>query len=93
MGWPDANEAAVRRAAAVLARGGTSDSLAHARAVIEAAGLPELIGATDVAALLGTWTSNLTRWPTLPEPLYHLRSGKLWDAAVIRRFAAERAGS
>lgn len=102
MDWP--TEDAVKRGAEALARDGLM-SLEHmhdaerdrllrrARIVLEAAGepdLPDLIGATDTAAVLGVATGNLGKVAGLPEPLYDLRSGKLYDADVIRTMAARR---
>lgn len=55
--------------------------------------LPELMGAKDVARALGTATGNLGKFPRLPEPLYVLERGKLWEAAAIHELvAARRAG-
>lgn len=40
--------------------------------------VPPLLGATEVAEMLGTTTSNLPSHPNLPEPVAHLRSGRIW---------------
>lgn len=63
------------------------------------AGRPELWGVTEVAAELGTTTSNVGKFRGLPEPLYspdhpnpryRLKAGRLWDAAEVRTYADDR---
>lgn len=61
--------------------------------------LPQLMGTTEAAKTLGTTTSSLPKWTTLPEPLYsrdhpdrrrRIRAGSLWDADAIRALARSR---
>ncbi|MCA1571672.1 MAG: hypothetical protein LC798_15430 [Chloroflexi bacterium] len=58
----------------------------------EATKLLDLMGASEVAEALGTTTSNVNPrgFSSLPEPLYRLRGGKLYDAEAIRALARER---
>jgi hypothetical protein len=88
-GWP--SDRAVRRAAAVLGNTHeeeTNDAIA--RRVLEAAGLPELMGTAAVAEAYGTTTANLRKWSGVPAPLYDLPAGRFYDADVIRADAARR---
>lgn len=96
-GWP--TQEAVDRALAVLAVAdegdGESDPLDLTRATLLAAGLPELMGSSQVAAELGIATGNLDKVKELPEPLYSPESGgpsggRLFDADAIRALAARR---
>lgn len=67
--------------------------------VKDATTLPQLMGTTEAAKTLGTTTSSLPKWTTLPEPLYsrdhpnrrrRIRAGSLWDADAIRALARKR---
>jgi hypothetical protein len=73
-----------------LERRGYDDAKDVAKAIDTLAKLPELWGAKRVADELGTTAGNLGRWASLPAPLYDLPTGKLYDAAEIRRVARER---
>lgn len=90
MGWP--NEKAVKAAAVVLdeVHAIGPEGTVTAGRMLAAAGLPELVGSTDTAKLLGVESSNLSRVSGLPEPLYTLRGGRLYDADEIRALAASR---
>ena len=90
MPWP--TDAAVERAQSVVTVGWTP------RAMLEAAGLPELFGLTDAAECYGVAKQNVTAiaglpahvyGPDLPPP-YRLRWGRFWLADEIRAHAAER---
>lgn len=54
--------------------------------------LPELVSAPEVADLLGGISRQrvhqLQHNAGFPEPLFRLRTGPIWDARAIRRFAA-----
>jgi hypothetical protein len=74
------------------------------REAVAAAGLPELMGATDAAAELGVATSNLGKVADLPEPLYapdhedpkrrtSRGAGRLYPADAVRALAARRRAS
>lgn len=56
----------------------------------KASDVPELMGASEVAAELGIARTNLGAIVGLPEPVQVLRRGAIWRAAEIREFAAER---
>jgi hypothetical protein len=51
--------------------------------------LPELYGTAETAAELGVTVSNLSVVVGLPEPVQHLRCGRIWLAEDVRRFATE----
>lgn len=75
----------------VLDTCGTDPDARRAREALQLlARLPELMGANDVARELGTTSSNLGRWVSLPAPLYTLRAGRFWDADAIRALARSR---
>lgn len=53
---------------------------------------PEVVGITEIAALLGTSrqrASELARSPRFPAPLADLAAGPVWPKAVVTRFAHE----
>lgn len=52
--------------------------------------VPELMGATEVAAELGVAQSNLPKISGLPPHATTLGRGRIWRADVIRTFAEER---
>lgn len=68
------------------------------RAILAAAGLPELFGYTDAAECYGVKKQNLDAIAGLPAPVYgpdlpppyYLRSGRFWLADEIREHAASR---
>jgi hypothetical protein len=57
---------------------------------LDAAGCPDLMGAKEVAAELGTSVPNLRAVRDLPEAVAEVAATRLWDADEIRRFARER---
>lgn len=65
----------------------TQDEVA---AILRAVGLPEFMGTAEAAAEYGVATGNLSKIPTLPDPVAELKMGRLWLADDIRRDAAER---
>ncbi|HYP23268.1 MAG TPA: hypothetical protein VEV43_06825 [Actinomycetota bacterium] len=59
---------------------------------LEAPALPELVGVTEIAELLGTSrqrASELARSPKFPAPLADLAAGPVWPKPVVARFAEE----
>lgn len=52
--------------------------------------MPEVMGATEVAAELGVNQQNLNKVANLPESFQGLSRGRLWRADVIRAFAESR---
>lgn len=54
------------------------------------AGPPELMGTAEAARVLGVATGNFGKLKGLPEPVYRLQRGALYDAEQIREFARER---
>lgn len=50
------------------------------------AAVPDLLGFSETADLLGVRTSNLRKIVGLPKPVAQLRSGPVWRAADIREF-------
>jgi hypothetical protein len=53
--------------------------------------VPELMGRTEVARVLGVAPTNLEKiCPVLPPPALRPACGPLWRADLIRAFAAER---
>lgn len=58
----------------------------------EAPTLPELVSAPEVGELLGVSRQRvhqLRSTPAFPQPLFELRTGPVWDAVPIRKFAQE----
>ncbi|GGN84359.1 hypothetical protein GCM10011610_37590 [Nocardia rhizosphaerihabitans] len=58
----------------------------------EAPTLPELVSAPEVGELLGVSRKRvhqLRSTPAFPQPLFELRTGPVWDAVPIRKFAQE----
>ncbi|MGW5439801.1 helix-turn-helix transcriptional regulator [Nocardia asteroides] len=63
----------------------------HARRA-DAPTLPELVSAPEVGELLGVSRQRvhqLRSTATFPKPLFELRTGPVWDAVPIRKFAEE----
>lgn len=98
----EAIDAAATRVGAILQdHGADADDEAALDLLLLATSLPELMSASAVAETLGTQSSNLGRWPSLPEPLYspdhpdprRRTKARLWDADAIRELAAERQSS
>lgn len=52
--------------------------------------VPELMGASEVAAALGITTSNLARQAGLPAPVARLSRGDIYLAEQVRAFAEDR---
>lgn len=50
----------------------------------------ELWGVAEVCEALGTTSSNLDRWPKIPEPVQRVRATRLWLADDIRAYRASR---
>jgi hypothetical protein len=53
--------------------------------------VPELMGATEVAKVLGVNQQNLNKVARLPEHVTTLSRGRVWRADVIHAFARKRA--
>jgi hypothetical protein len=52
--------------------------------------VPRLMGATEVAQVLGVAQPNLNKVARLPEPCADLMRGRVWRADVIHEFASRR---
>jgi hypothetical protein len=53
--------------------------------------VPPMMGATEVAAVLGVKRANLRKVANLPEPaVTDLARGDLWREDIVLEFAAER---
>ena len=53
---------------------------------------PDLLGAAEIAALLGVSrqrVTQLTHAPGFPPPVLRLKMGALWDGRAVRDWAAE----
>lgn len=103
---PRPTEDEVQRAADVLQAHADRQGVRSRAAMMEAIGvlvaasrLPRLMGATEVAAALGTTTSSLPKWTGLPEPLYsrnhpdprcRLKAGSFRDADEVEEFKDRR---
>lgn len=61
-----------------------------AERALEAAGWPEVMGAREVAELLGRNGSDLRKLPDLPAPEQSIATGRLWDGEKIRPYARSR---
>jgi len=51
---------------------------------------PEMLGAQQVAEVLGIDHTNIDRQVGMPEPAYRRPNGRLWDARDIHEFARLR---
>jgi hypothetical protein len=50
----------------------------------------EMMGAAEVAEVLGVSQTNIRRIPGLPPPAQKIKAGSLWRADEIRAFALQR---
>jgi hypothetical protein len=73
-------------------RSTTGPTPAHLTPRAEAATMPELMSAAEIAELLRISRQRvhqLRRTAAFPAPLADLRGGAVWDAAAVRKFAEE----
>lgn len=61
-----------------------------AAALVDAAGMPEVMGAKETGAALGVRAENLRSVAGMPEAEQHVSNNRLWQADIVRRFAATR---
>lgn len=89
MSWP--TKKAVRAGVRALQaqQPDTPDEQA-ALAVLEAAGLPKLVGHRGAAEILEVSHPNLSKVAGLPEPLYVLAAGRFYAEDEIRALKAKR---
>lgn len=58
--------------------------------LVDAAGMPEIMGAKEAGVELDVAGYNLRKVPGLPEHEQEVSNNRLWQADTIRRFARKR---
>lgn len=58
--------------------------------LVDAAGMPEIMGAKEAGVELDVAGYNLRKVPGLPEHEQEVSNNRLWQADIIRRFARKR---